>query len=134
MIDILLVEDESLVALALSRKLLALGHRVCGMAATGEKAVALAQATSPGLILMDIRLAGKMDGIEAVRNIRCFSKVPVIFMTGYSEKAIEEAALALQPAVFLTKPLEFNGLEAVIGGLTPPPAGSDPRAQASMKG
>lgn len=66
---ILIVEDEAIVAEDLSRKLERLDYEVSGMAGSGEEAVALARARRPDLVLMDIRLEGRMDGVEAAQII-----------------------------------------------------------------
>ena len=73
---ILVVEDEQIVAEDLSLKLRRIGHQVVGMASSGEAAIRLAKDLHPDLVLMDIRLQGKMDGREAARIIRSSTGLP----------------------------------------------------------
>ncbi len=82
---ILLVEDERITAMAERELLESLGYRVTATAATGEEAVRKAAEERPDLILMDISLQGKMDGIEAAATIRKQIDIPVIFVTAYSQ-------------------------------------------------
>ena len=66
---ILIVEDEAIIALIIEKLLLSLGHEVCGTTASGEEALTQAEALKPDLVLMDIRLSGEMDGIEAADQV-----------------------------------------------------------------
>jgi two-component system, response regulator PdtaR len=119
---ILLVEDEALSALYLSLELQKMGFRVLAALSTGEEALALARAERPDLILMDINLSGRMDGLEAVRRIKELFEVPVIFTTGYSDAGIRELAGALEPLAFLVKPLDLKELRRIILRVLPEPA------------
>ena len=109
--QILIVEDEAVNALALQVMLKSAGFEITGAVAKGEKAVELAIEKKPDLILMDIRLAGEIDGIEAARRILEKINIPVIFMTGYAEQAVEKRASELNPAGFLTKPISYSEIE-----------------------
>jgi CheY-like chemotaxis protein len=71
---ILIVEDEHLIALGLSRRVIALDYTVVGLAASGEEAIAQAAGLQPDVVLMDIGLRGVMDGIEAARHIRAWAR------------------------------------------------------------
>ncbi|MBP7737626.1 MAG: response regulator [Spirochaetes bacterium] len=113
-IRVLIVEDEIFIAMSLEMELKQERYGVCRRVATGEEAVAIAQEESPDVILMDIRLAGAIDGIEAAKRIRAFSDIPIIFMTGYQSKAIEERAKALHPLGFFVKPVQVNKLKPLI--------------------
>ena len=96
---ILIVEDESLIALDLSRRLPKLGYEVCATVATGEDAVQKAAELKPNLVLMDICLRGAMDGIAAAEIIRQRSDVPVVYLTANSDEkdaAAREAFAAVQ--------------------------------------
>jgi len=115
--SILIVEDEAVNALALKLMLTTAGYNVIGSVAKGEKAVDEALKKIPDLILMDIRLAGEIDGIEAAKRIRGQKYIPVIFMTGYAEASVEERASALHPEGFLTKPVSYSEIEKRIGVL-----------------
>lgn len=108
---ILLVEDEMFIAICLEMELKDAGYDVCRRVATGEEAVTAAAAQPPDVILMDIRLAGEMDGIEAARQIQTHRDIPIIFMTGYSDAAIEGRAKQLAPLHYFLKPIEVSMLQ-----------------------
>jgi DNA-binding NarL/FixJ family response regulator len=110
----LIVEDEALIAMNLKTGLLRAGHRVCGVAGKAEQAVEMARREHPDVILMDIRLLGETDGIEAARQIATFSSAPVIFTTGYSNPALKERAMALKPAAYLVKPVDVRQIHTVL--------------------
>lgn len=81
---ILIVEDEEIIMADIARTLRAQGYDVAGTAASGAAAVQAAAASRPDLVLMDVRLQGRIDGIEAARLIRQQSEVPILFVTAYS--------------------------------------------------
>ncbi|RTL58228.1 MAG: EAL domain-containing protein [Rhodocyclaceae bacterium] len=110
----MLVEDERLVALDLKNQLQAFGYRIDATVASGEQAVARAQAGAHDLILMDINLEGVMDGIEAAREIQHRQGIPVIFLTAYAEDETLERALSSRPFGYLVKPCEGRELHASI--------------------
>ena len=83
-IHIMLVEDEAITAMLLHRSLEAAGFLVCPPVSSGEQAVALATDQQPDVVVMDMRLAGQMDGMQAAIAINATRKTPIIFMTGYS--------------------------------------------------
>jgi len=111
---ILIVEDESLIALQLEIKLSKMGYEICSLSASGEEAIYAAKNDHPDVILMDIRLIGEMDGIEAARQIGQFSRTPVIFTTGYPDNSLKERAMKLKPSAFLIKPIEIQTIDKVI--------------------
>jgi CheY-like chemotaxis protein len=111
---ILLVEDEIITALFLTSQLRRMGFTVPSVPATGEQAVLLAGTERPDLILMDINLAGMMDGITAAGKIRENRTVPVIFLTGYSDGEIIARAKEQKPANILSKPVDLKILEKEI--------------------
>lgn len=99
---ILIVEDEFIIALSTQKRLELQGYQVVDIASTGEDAVKAALKHKPDVILMDIKLAGPMDGIEAAKLIRKQLIVPIIYMSAYSDKKILERAHATQPyGIFL---------------------------------
>lgn len=102
---VLIVEDEVIIAMCLQMELERAGYEVSQNVLTGEEAVKFARQNPPDVILMDIRLAGKIDGIEAARQIQASGPIPIIFMTGYPDKAIEERARSLNPLGFFIKPI-----------------------------
>jgi PAS domain S-box-containing protein len=115
---ILIVEDEGLIALDLSRRLPKLGYEVCGMAVTGAEAVAQAIALRPDLVLMDICLRGPMDGIAAADQIRAQIDVPIVYLTANSDELTLRRAKLSRPASYLLKPFKERelqiGLEMVL--------------------
>ena len=111
---ILIVEDEFLAALVLKRNLKLLGHEVCEPVATGEEAIKSAAREKPDIILMDIRLAGEMDGIEAAQEISSRYQVSIIFTTGYSDQDFMEQVNKLNPVACLIKPVHIPDLVSAI--------------------
>ena len=110
---ILIVEDESIVQLDLQRRLERLGHSVVGIASKGDEAISKALELKPDLVIMDVRLEGAMDGIEAARRIREHQRTPVIYVTAYAS-IFDDLA---QQAVFgpcLSKPFRTTELESAI--------------------
>lgn len=120
LIRILLVEDEVLIAMRLEMELNMGGYRVCKRVSTGENAIISAEFELPDIILMDIRLGGEIDGIEAVQQIqriRTCSNTPIIFMTGYPDKEIADRAKLLNPIAYFIKPIKFEDLKSVINSI-----------------
>lgn len=107
-LKILIVEDELLTATDIEEKLLSLGYMVVGIAQTSESAVALTKTKHPDVILMDINIAGKTDGIETARVILEEWHGPIIFLTAYSDKDYVTRAKALLPAAYLLKPFNIS--------------------------
>jgi PAS domain S-box-containing protein len=111
---ILIVENEAIVAADLAGKLRQLGYEVAGMAAEGQEAVALATRLCPHLVLMDIRLEGPMDGIEAAERIRLKNDVPVIYLTAHSDPATLARAKVTGPFGYILKPFDERELATQI--------------------
>jgi len=111
---ILIVEDESLIALQLRLMLDRAGYEVCEPVGRGEDAIDLARAEKPDVILMDISLGGDMDGIETALRIADFSSALVIFTTGHSDPGMRDRAQALNPAAYLIKPIEIRSIQSAI--------------------
>ena len=114
---VLVVEDEVLSLRYLERQLVKMGFLVVATTNSGEEAVRLADQTDPDLILMDISLAGTIDGITAAQRIKERSKVPIVFMTGYSDMKIRERAETLHPVAFVVKPVDSNSLRKATSSL-----------------
>lgn len=117
---ILIVEDEQIVAADLEGKLKRMGHRVVGMASSGEEAIALAGRLGPDLVLMDVRLHGEMDGAEAAQGIQRTAGTPIIFITAYAEIFLRDPKLMHPPGLCLSKPFSMNQLRAVLGAMAKP--------------
>jgi signal transduction histidine kinase/AmiR/NasT family two-component response regulator len=111
---ILVVEDERIVALDLVRTLEDLGYAVVGSVATGEAAIARVTETAPDIVLMDIRLAGALDGIGAADWIRKNRGVPVIFLTAHADDETLRRAKQTAPSGYLTKPFRATDLRCAI--------------------
>jgi PAS domain S-box-containing protein len=111
---ILIVEDEAVVAHDLGASLTELGYSVLGDAASGEEAIQQAARLSPDLVLMDIRLAGKIDGIEATAAIRKQRDIPVIYLTAHSDDETLRRATETAPFGYLVKPFRAADLRCAI--------------------
>jgi diguanylate cyclase (GGDEF)-like protein/PAS domain S-box-containing protein len=112
--SILIVEDEKIIALDLQRRLERFGFSVVGMAASGSEAIDLARDREPDIILMDIRLEGEMDGIEASKRIRAQFAIPVIFLTAYTDEKTLERAKEVEPFGYILKPFKERELYTTI--------------------
>jgi CheY-like chemotaxis protein len=111
---ILIVEDEAIVALYLKIQLEKRNYKVTDKLTTGEQAVTSAQKENPDIILMDVHLAGKIDGLEAALAIRNFSNSNIIFMTGYEDGDMAKAVKELKFSKILVKPVSINEILDII--------------------
>ena len=107
---ILVVEDEGIIALDIKTSLMEAGYGVAAIVVSGEEAVKSAVIYQPDLILMDIRLHGAIDGIEAARQIRMQSNVPIVFLTAYTDRDTLNRAKATDPFGYLIKPFDEHNL------------------------
>ncbi len=107
---VLIVEDELIIALMIERMVQNLGHKVLAKVTSGEAAIEAAKEHRPDVILMDIRLQGEMDGIDAMSVIRRTSNIPVIFITGNSDENYRKRVEEADPLGFLTKPITQGDL------------------------
>lgn len=104
--NVLVVEDESIVSKDIQHSLKKLGYNVVGAAATGEKAIELAQEFNPDIVLMDIMLKGDMNGIEAAEQIRTTMNIPVIYLTAYADEGTLARAKVTEPCGYIIKPFK----------------------------
>jgi two-component system, response regulator PdtaR len=111
---ILIVEDEGILRVGTTLQLMSLGFEVVGHFQTGEEAVDNVVDLNPDLILMDIQLAGKMNGIETVREIQKKIDVPVVYLSAYSSHELIEEAETTKPFRYLVKPLDEMELKFTI--------------------
>lgn len=111
MIDVLVVEDEPNYSDTLEMFIEELGYRVSGVADEGEKALKHYLQHNPDLVLMDINLKGKMNGIDLSRQLQQIKRVPVIFITSFNDADTFEAARDTVPFAYLTKPFEPEQLQ-----------------------
>jgi PAS domain S-box-containing protein len=112
--QIMVVEDESIVALGLQYTLERLGYQVPEVVSSGEEAVERAMQLHPDLVLMDISLEGEMDGVEAARHIHLEHHIPVVYLTAFSGAQILERAKVTEPFGYLIKPFEEQTLRSTI--------------------
>lgn len=113
-LKILLVEDEVISAMLMKAALKTMGYEIANHVTTGEKAIETAKSDYPDVILMDIRLADKIDGIEAAIAIKSEIDIPVVYVTGYDDASIRERASKTNPLAFLTKPLSVLKLKKIL--------------------
>ena len=115
---ILIVEDEAIIALELESKLQSHGYNLIYFSSTGAEAIQIAYDKKPDVILMDITLKGKMNGIEAARKIHQNHKIPIIYMTGNSHFRSDKKLLKTNPVKVLSKPASdweiFSAIEKAL--------------------
>ena len=110
--DILIIEDEPIIAMDLEALVEGLGHKVSGIARTHSEAVHAVRTQNPGLILADIQLADGSSGLEAVNEILGDLEVPVIFITAYPERLL--TGDRPEPTFLITKPFQADMVKAMI--------------------
>ena len=110
--DVMIIEDETFIAMDLEGLVESLGHRVLGVARTHSAAVALAKTKRPGLILADIQLADGSSGLDVVNELLRSFEVPVIFITAYPERFL--TGERPEPAFLIAKPFQPATVSAVI--------------------
>lgn len=110
--DVLIVEDEPIIAMDIETIVRDLGHNVTGVAVTRDEAVAQARAHPPGLVLADIQLADNSSGIDAVKDILAEFSVPVIFITAFPERLL--TGTRPEPTFLITKPFQRSTVKAAI--------------------
>lgn len=116
---VLIVEDELLVAWHLESLVRDQNLEVCGLVPDGEGAIEQAIDLDAGLVLMDVRLAGRMDGIEAARRIRDQRDIPIIFITAHGDSATRAHIERVLPgAPVLTKPITAERLRGALAAVT----------------
>jgi CheY-like chemotaxis protein len=109
--DVLIIEDESFIAMELEGLVESLGHRVLGIARTHAEAIALTKRRKPGLILADIQLADGSSGLDAVNELLNSFEVPVIFITAYPERFL--TGERPEPAFLIAKPFQPATVSAI---------------------
>jgi len=113
-INVLVVEDESIVSKDIQYSLKKLGYNVVGVAATGHKAIELCGEKLPDIILMDIMLKGDINGIEASTRIKEVYNIPVIFLTAYADENTLSKAKVTEPYAYIIKPFKEIDLHTSI--------------------
>ena len=112
--QIMVVEDERIVAKDIEMSLHKLGYHVCSLASSGEEAIRKAEENRPDLVLMDIVLQGEMSGIEAAGQIRSQFDIPVIYLTAYADKETLNLAKTTEPFGYMLKPFEEKKIHTAI--------------------
>jgi diguanylate cyclase (GGDEF)-like protein/PAS domain S-box-containing protein len=108
--QIILVEDERIVALDIEKMLQRVGYSVVGSADCGEKALELVAKIQPDLVLMDIKLKGELNGIETAKLINSRFNTPIIFLTAFADDATIERAREAEPSGYMVKPVNERDL------------------------
>ena len=112
--QILVVEDESIVALEVKSRLQGLGYEVVAIVDTGQEAIDHAVELRPDLVLMDINLKGAMDGVEAAEVIQEQYLIPVVFLTANTDRQTFQRAKLSGPFGYILKPFQERELQTVI--------------------
>jgi AmiR/NasT family two-component response regulator len=131
---VVLVEDEVIVAWDIAETVKRLGYKIVGMADTAEQAVRLVEALVPDVILMDIRLNGALDGIEAARLIRERTGRGVIYLTAHADLATMERAATTEPLGYVFKPFSQEVLRSALlraSGAPEPRRANEPEPKGS---
>ena len=111
---ILIVEDESIVALDLEQRLEDMNYNVVGIAGNGIEAIKKTEKLSPDLVLMDILIKGDLNGIETAQKIRNLYNIPFIYLTGSFDAAILERAKTTKPSGYISKPFDDTEIQNAI--------------------
>ncbi len=106
---ILIAEDEIVIAMELESCLTSMGYDVVGAASSGDEAIDIARDLRPDLLLTDIIMPGRIDGIEAAKIIKAELNIPVIFITAHKDEKLVERAREAKPIGYIMKP--FNSME-----------------------
>jgi CheY-like chemotaxis protein len=113
---ILIVEDEMFVAMDIEAAVIKAGHKVIGFAGTAERAVALADEMRPDLVLMDIRLPGDRDGVDAAIEIRQRFDIPSLLISAYADAETRARAEPARALGFIAKPFDHALLALALNG------------------
>jgi CheY-like chemotaxis protein len=103
-LQVLIVEDETIIAMDIAMQLRDLGYEPLGPAITGEQAIEMAVRLRPSLVLMDIHLRGEMDGITAAQEIRTRADIGCVFLSAFTSTESQTRAKLASPSGYLTKP------------------------------
>jgi DNA-binding LytR/AlgR family response regulator len=114
LIKILVVEDEMIIGAKISMQLTSLGYEVTGILPRGEEAILHVEENKPDIVLLDINLKGKLDGIETATQIRQRNNIPIIYLTANSDEATFNRAKSTRPSAFISKPFKQLDLQRAI--------------------
>jgi len=114
LIKILVVEDEMIIGAKISMQLTSLGYEVTGILPRGEEAIIHVEENRPDIVLLDINLKGKLNGIETALQIQKLADIPIIYLTANSDEATFNKAKASRPYAFISKPYKQLDLQRAI--------------------
>ncbi|NQT27713.1 response regulator [candidate division KSB1 bacterium] len=120
--QVLVVEDDSIISEDIQRSLKKLGYPVVGVFSSGEEALAKIESLHPDVVLMDIVLQGRLNGIDAANRIRSKFHLPVVFLTAYSDQITMARAKDAKPSGYITKPFTSDELDDVLKHVMKHPA------------
>jgi DNA-binding NarL/FixJ family response regulator len=115
-IKIMIVEDEAITAMYLNMQLKKLSYDVLKPISSGDIAIQTAMKESPNIILMDIGLTGKLDGIQTAKEIQSFCDTHFIFMSGYQDEDMRDQVRLIKSSSYLTKPIGIRDIVNIIEG------------------
>jgi len=114
LIKILVVEDEMIIAAKISMQLTSLGYEVTGILPRGEEALLHIEENKPDIVLLDINLKGKIDGVETAAQMQLRNNIPIIYLTANSDEATFNRAKPTRPYAFISKPFKQLDLQRAI--------------------
>ena len=103
---IMVVEDDKIISMEIRQRLKNMGYDVVAIATTGTDAIQIATETTPDMVIMDIKLDGYMDGIQAADRIHFLLDIPVVFLTAYTDDITYQRAKETEPFGFISKPFD----------------------------
>jgi two-component system cell cycle sensor histidine kinase/response regulator CckA len=112
--QVLIVEDDNIIAMDIKSRLQVLGYAVSAVVSSGQEAIEKAAETQPDLVLMDIRLRGPMDGVEAAERIRTRFDIPVVYLTAHADESTLQRAKLTEPYGYILKPFEERELHTAV--------------------
>lgn len=115
--NVLIVEDEAITVMFITKLFQKLGHTIVGVTAHGEQVLELVRETKPDLIMMDINLAGLVNGISAAYEVRKQFPIPIIFATAYNDPETQGVIKEISNSFFQPKPLEITDLTSLVHSL-----------------
>ena len=130
LIKILVVEDEMIIGAKISMQLTSLGYEVTGILPRGEEAILHLQENKPDIVLLDINLKGKIDGIETALQMQQLADIPIIYLTANSDEATFNRAKITKPSAFISKPFKQLDLQRAIELTISRMAGEEPATPA----
>ena len=119
MIDILCVENDFIASYVLEKQIERLGYRLVGKVGTGEAAIEKATKLKPDLVLMDINLDGKMNGLEAAQCLTHDFNIPVVFITAVQDTELRRKAMKIDHVAYLNKPIQLKTLRNAVEAIYP---------------